>query len=92
MKQPKLNNMRVDAKGTAKLRAQMAKAKKIKITINVDEEILETVRKMSDESGIPYQTLMNKILREAIGTKVRQESRLDHLEKELAAIKKKISA
>ena len=34
MKQPKLNDLTIDAAGTRKLRSQLNKAKKLKITIH----------------------------------------------------------
>lgn len=36
MKQPKLNDLKIDTKGTKAMRKMMAKAKKIKITVNED--------------------------------------------------------
>jgi predicted DNA binding CopG/RHH family protein len=92
MKQPKLSDLKVDVSGTKRMRAAMVKAKKIKITVNVDEEILSTVRQMSEDTGVPYQTLMNRILKNALKSKKNEESRLDQLEREVAALKKKLSA
>ena len=39
-------------------------AKKLKkqITININEDVLEYFKTMSDETGIPYQTLINLYL------------------------------
>lgn len=92
MKQPKLNELKIDKKETRRLRAQMAKVKKIKITVNVDSDILSDLRQISAKSGAPYQTLLNRLLREAISKKVGEEARLEHLEKEILAIKKKLAA
>lgn len=92
MKQPKLSDMKVDVKGTKAIRAMMAKAKKIKITINVDEDLLAELRKMADSSGVPYQTLLNRVLKDAITLKREEGSRLDRLEREVERLKKKLSA
>lgn len=59
MRQPKLTNMKVDPKGTKSMRNVMPKAKKIKITINVDEDLLLELRQMAEETGVPYRSLLN---------------------------------
>jgi len=92
MKQPKLSDLQIDAKGTKAIRAAMAKAKKVKITINVDGDLLTQLREISESSGVPYQTLMNKVLRQALQSREDESSRLDRLEKEFAKLKKQLSA
>lgn len=92
MKQPKLSDLRIDTKGTKAMREKMAKAKKIKITINIDEDVLESVRGKADESGIPYQSLLNRLLRDAVEKASVNDSRLEKLEREVQALKKKVSA
>jgi predicted DNA binding CopG/RHH family protein len=93
MKQPKLKDVKIDVKGTEKMRSRMAKAKKIKITVNVDEDLLETLKLRSDETGIPYQSLLNRVLRSAMQEQADGESsRLDRLEKDVATLKKKLTA
>ena len=92
MRQPKLNNLVVDRKSTKEIRSKMIRTKKIKITINVDEDSLVLLRKMSGETGAPYQKLLNQILREGLGKRSKAESRLDRIEKELKKIKRKIAA
>jgi predicted DNA binding CopG/RHH family protein len=92
MKKPKLSDLRIDAKGTKAMREKMAKAKKIKITINIDEDVLESVRGKADESGIPYQSLLNRLLRDAVEKTSENDSRLEKLEREVQALKKKVSA
>jgi len=92
MKQPKLSDVKVDVKGTKAIRSMMAKAKKIKITINVDEDLLAELRQMADSSGVPYQTLLNRVLKDAISLKRDEGSRLDRLEREVERLKKKLSA
>ncbi len=92
MKQPKLNNIHLDIKGTKIIRKMMANSKKVKITINVDEDILRELRRMADSMGTPYQTLLNKVLKDALLSKIDDGSRLDRLERELERLKKKIAA
>ena len=52
---------------------------------------ISLVKEMADDIGAPYQTLLNKIVRDAIEHKAEEESRLDRLEKEVKALKKKVS-
>ncbi len=90
MKQPKLNDLILDVQGTKKMRSAMRKAKKIKITVNLDEDILSQLKAYSDESGVPYQTLLNRLLRKAVELKSEETERLDRIEKELAKLKKQL--
>lgn len=92
MKQPKLRELKIDTKGTKALRKMMTKAKKIKITVNVDEDLLTELRQMAEETGTPYQSLLNKVLKDAVMGKKTEGSRLDRLEREVERLKKKISA
>lgn len=92
MKQPKLSDLEIDTKGTKTVRNLMTKAKKIKITVNVDEDLLTELRQMADEAGTPYQSLLNKVLKDAVMGKKTEGSRLDRLEREVERLKKKISA
>jgi predicted DNA binding CopG/RHH family protein len=93
MKQPKLKDVKIDVKGTERMRSRMAKSKKIKITVNVDEDLLEALKLRSDETGVPYQSLLNRVLRSAMHEQANGESsRLDRLEKEVATLKKRLTA
>jgi predicted DNA binding CopG/RHH family protein len=93
MKQPRLKDVKIDVKGTEKMRSRMAKAKKIKITVNIDEDLLESLKLRSDETGVPYQSLLNRVLRSAmLEQKDDRTLRLDRLEKEIALLKRKLSA
>jgi predicted DNA binding CopG/RHH family protein len=92
MKQPKLSDLKVDVAGTKDLRQSLKKAKKVKITVNIDDDILAGLRKMADQTGAPYQSLLNKLLRAALSGQADEESRLDRLEREISRLKKKISA
>lgn len=92
MKQPKLSDLKVDTKGTKAIRKLMTKSKKVKITINVDEDLLQELRRMAESMGTPYQTLLNKVLKDAVLSKIEDGSRLDRLERELERLKKKLAA
>jgi predicted DNA binding CopG/RHH family protein len=92
MKQPKLADLKVDVIGTRAMRKRMAKAKKIKITINLDEDILTHIRSLAEGAGLPYQTFLNRLLRDAAEKKQDQETRLDRIEKELIKLKKQFAA
>ena len=92
MKQPKINDLKIDTKGTKAIRKMMAKSKKVKITINVDEDILIEIRQMAETMGTPYQTLLNKVLKDAVKLKADEGSRLDRLEQEIERLKKKLAA
>jgi len=91
MKQPKMSNLKKDKKGTKAMREAMTQTKKIKITINFDSDVLNEVKKLADDMGSPYQTLLNKMVKDSLKQKKAEETRLDKLEKELKAIKKKIA-
>ena len=92
MKQPKLSNLVMDKKGTNHIRAQLAKSQKIKITINIDQDSLEALRKMAGSTGASYQKLLNQILKEGLNDRATSESRLIRVEKELEKLKKKMAA
>ena len=91
MRQPKLSSLSVDVKGTRALRNAAVKSKKVKITINIDEDSLAHLRTRSDKSGVPYQRLLNQILKEALKGEEAMETRLEKLEKELDRLKKKVA-
>ena len=92
MKQPKLSDLTIDRKGTAAMHSLAASSKKIKITINIDQDILEVLRKTAGKSGASYQKLLNQVLRQGLQKHVDAESRLEQLEQEVAKLKKKIAA
>lgn len=92
MKQPKLSDLEIDLKETKTIRKIMAKSKKVKITINVDQETLIEIRALAEKMGTPYQTLLNKVLKDAVNSKINEGSRLDRLEREIERLKKKIAA
>ena len=91
MKQPKMSNLKINKKATKAMRDKAKASKKAKITINFDVDVLNKVKKLAKDMGAPYQTLLNKILMEALETKRTREDRLDLLEKEVKALKKKVA-
>lgn len=92
MKQPKLSEMILDKKGTKRMRTKASKTNKVKITINIDLENIESLKALALKSGASYQKLLNQILTEGLSRKLDSESRLDRLEKELEKLRKKLAA
>ena len=92
MRKPKLKNLEIDIPGTKQIRSAMANQKSVKITINIDAATLSQFKAMADESGVPYQRLINKTLGESLVTEAVAQSRLEKIEKELKALRKKIAA
>lgn len=91
MKSPNLNELTLDRSGTELIRSKARGTRKIKITINIDEDSIKSARKIADETGIPYQKLINQILREGLLQKSHFSTRLDRLERELEKLKKKVA-
>ena len=92
MRKPSIRDMKVDIAGTRRLRAKMAGRGSVKITINVDADSLTKLKELSAESGVPYQRLLNGILKERLVKVDTLHSRLDRIEKELARVKKTLAA
>jgi hypothetical protein len=70
----------------------MAGGRSVKITINVDADSLSKLKVLAAESGVPYQRLLNRILKERLATTDTLASRLDRIERELARVKKTLAA
>lgn len=92
MKQPKLSELVLNVTGTKKIRDLAAKSQKIKITINIDKDSLDSLKEMAQKSGGSYQKILNEIVKSGLENRHDSESRLQKLEKEVAKIKKKIAA
>ncbi len=92
MKAPNIKDLKIDWEGTKAMRRLAARSKKIKITINIDSDVLSEIRNLAGKGGSPYQSYLNLLLRQALAQKATEEARLDRLEKEVALIKKKIAA
>jgi predicted DNA binding CopG/RHH family protein len=88
MKEPRLNDLVIDDKGTQQIRRKMTAAQSVKITINIDKDSLEILRAKAAATGVPYQRLLNQFLNRALQNDARTESRLDRLEKEITRLKK----
>ena len=91
MKQPKMSKVKLNKKATSAMRKKALATKKIKITINFDDDILYEVKNLAQNMGTPYQTLLNKMLRDSLEIKKGQKDRLDRLEKEVRTLKRKIA-
>ena len=91
MKQPNLSDLRMDRVGTRKIRAA-AKKGFVKITINIYRDSLSLLRAMADETGVPYQRLLNTLLKEGLRQKETIQSRIDRLEHEVKKVKRKLAA
>ena len=92
MKQPKLSELVLNVAGTKKIRDLAAKSQKIKITINIDKDSLDSLKEMALKTGGSYQKILNEIVKNGLEKRHDSESRLQKLEKEVARIKKKIAA
>ncbi len=84
--------MVLDVEGTKEIRTKLNETKKVKITINIDQDSLGILRGKAGQTGIPYQRLLNQTLKEALQRKEKAEARLDHLEKEVAKLKRRLAA
>lgn len=80
--------MKIDKAGTAKIRAALAGDKTVKVTINIDAESLRSLKRISQRTGVPYQTLLARLMKESINGRGSTESRLDRLERELKRMKR----
>lgn len=92
MKEPKLKSLKFDRKETGRVQRAINRKKSIKITINVDADSLAAVKQEAAVSGVPYQRLLNNLLKQSLSEKRAAESRLDRLERELKEVKKKLAA
>jgi uncharacterized protein (DUF4415 family) len=60
-----------------------AKANKVQKTFRLDEEIFEWLVKQGKLRGIPYQTLMNSLLKQAMNQDLNLIERIERLENKL---------
>jgi predicted DNA binding CopG/RHH family protein len=88
LKEPKLDDLKIDEKGTRQIRRRMAVSRTVKITINIDSDNLDILRAKSAATGVPYQRLLNQLLTQALVSNRESESRLDRLEKEVKKLKR----
>ena len=92
MKKPRMRDLTLDHAGAREIRSEMARRGAVKITINVDADSLKKLKELSAESGVPYQRLLNSILRDRLATASTVQTRLDRIEKELARVKRQLAA
>jgi len=102
MKKPSLKNLRIDEPETNRIKAAMAHHRSIKITININADTLEKLKALAQETGVPYQRLINRTLTDGLasssglnlqsGNSRMDNSRLDRIERDLAMLKRKIAA
>jgi predicted DNA binding CopG/RHH family protein len=91
-KRIKAETLKIDWKGTKRIRSAMAKQESVKVTIHLDANGLAALKETSEKSGAPYKRLLNSILEESLKNREVTESRLEKLEKELKKVKQKIAA
>jgi predicted DNA binding CopG/RHH family protein len=91
MKQPKLSDLRLDQAGTRKIRAATRNGS-VKITINIDRDSLALLRTMAENTGIPYQRLLNALLKEGLKERETIPSRIERIEQELRKMKRRLAA
>ena len=92
MKKPKISNLKFNKTETTKIQLAKKNATSIKITINIDKDILDKLKSIASETDVPYQRLLNKLLKEQLDNESTVSQRLDNLEKELSKVKKKLAA
>lgn len=87
MKKPKINELKENKKETISIRNMAKKTTKIKVTFNLDEDVVKKLKNLASDSGSKYQTLLNSILKEALFSRATYEERISNMEKELSEIK-----
>lgn len=90
-KQPKLSDLKISKKETNSVRLKMANTKSVKITINIDSNSLSKIKKLSNETGVPYQRMLNNLLKERLSKTSTVETKIRKLEKELSKIKQAVA-
>jgi predicted DNA binding CopG/RHH family protein len=88
MKQPEQDRQ---ADGSVRISGVAPAAGKTKITINIDRDILGVLRTEAAKTGVPYQRLVNQLLRKALQKDGEMESRLERLERKMNKLKRKLS-
>ncbi len=78
-----------EAKAKA-LAVDEARANKVLKSVRYDEDLLAQIQKLADDEGIPYQTLMNSLLK--AGLKLRLASQDANLLERIERIEKKLFA
>jgi len=92
MKKPNQKNLKINKAKTEQIRSAMAKSKSVKITLNIEADTLSKLKEMAEESGVPYQRLLNRTLSDGLAGETTLESRIKRMEKEIENLKKQIAA
>ena len=71
MKEPKLTDVEVDEKATRQIRQKMAKAKSVKITINIDGKSLDTLRAKASRNRHTLPETAEPIFEKRAGNRLR---------------------
>lgn len=80
-----------EVKGQNKLFQKIASETKDRINLRIDPKVKAKFIKKSEEEGIPYQTLINSILKKYVDGKLidsSYEDMVDELKKEIRTLKK----
>jgi predicted DNA binding CopG/RHH family protein len=80
-----------EVKGKNKLFQKLASETKDRINLRIDPKVKAKFIKKSEEEGIPYQTLINSILKKYVDGKLidsSYEDIVDELKKEIRTLKK----
>lgn len=92
MKEPRLNDLKHNSAETRRVRRAAAGSKAVKITINIDADTLAQLKQEASATGVPYQRLINRRLREPAKDSESAEVRLARLERDVAKMKRKFAA
>ncbi len=88
MREPKLDELILDEAGTANIKASLSREKAVKITVTVDAKSLHALKVASQQTGVPYQALVSRALKEGLTRHTTLASRLDQLEREVKRMKR----
>lgn len=92
MKKPNINDLTLDQVETDRIRTATKSSSNIKITINIDKNTLLRIKNLASKNDIPYQRLLNRLLKKGLTDSDKESSRIDKLEIQLEEIKKKLAA
>jgi hypothetical protein len=90
MKQPKLSELAIDRAGTKRLRGQLKKTKRIKITINFDATSLGVPRKKGGKTSRSYDHILSQLFKNSLNETA--IARLDRIEREVEKLKRQFAA
>ncbi len=85
-------SLKQDSAETRRVRRAAAGSKAVKITINIDADTLAQLKQEASATGVPYQRMINRRLREHAQGAEFAEVRLARLEREIARMKRKFAA